>query len=117
MSLLLSEDSGGIAYVFRSDKLSYICAGSGGIAGKGGIVKIKNNPKVYAYNGDMITNEDYSTTYYEYDKDGNIIESQIKRVLTDKKNKKFIETGIYAQRGILRNYYITNLQWRNCWKT
>ena len=44
-------------------------SGSGGTAGAGGQIYYKSLDKINAYNGDRITNKDYTTIYYEYNPD------------------------------------------------
>ena len=83
---------------------SWSSAGSGGIAGKGGKIKISKNAKILAYNGDRITNNDYTATYYEYDKDGNKT-SQALEVMKKQNGSNFIPTNIFIQSGIKRAVY------------
>lgn len=83
-------------------------AGDGGQAGAGGKIKYNDISKIYAYNGDTITNGDYSTKFYEYNLDGTKI-TNILEVLTKKDGTKFIQTKIFAQTGVIRETYTTNL--------
>lgn len=90
--------------------------GDGGVAGEGGIIRVSSFAKINAYNGDMITNNDYVTEYFEYEYDGTITENKLD-VLTrlDSTSSggeiKFIPTKIFAQDGILRPVYIYNFHW------
>lgn len=81
--------------------------GSGGNAGNGGTVRVSSQSQIYAYNGDMITNGDYSTVQYEYDKDGTKI-NQVLNVITKQNGEKFIPCKIFAQTGLCRVTYTTN---------
>ncbi len=81
--------------------------GSGGNAGSGGIVRVSSQAQIFAYNGDMITNGDYETKYYEYNKDGTKT-NQILNVITKQNGEKFIPCKIFAQTGICRATYTTN---------
>ena len=88
-------------------------AGDGGIGGKGGIVTVSQNAKVYAYNGNMITDDawDYNTKVYEYDKDGVRLDGSSKDLPTKEikpveiVDKTIVPSVIYAQDGILRKVY------------
>lgn len=88
----------------------YPCSASGGVAGSGGNITVSENVKIYAYNGDRITNDDYSTEYYEYDKDGNLTTEKL-NILKNKNGENFIEATIFAQSGILRKVYVANCGW------
>ena len=85
-------------------KTFWSSGGSGGIAGNGGNIKASSNSTIYAYNGDRITNGDYSSTYYQYDKSGNLTKEQA-NVIIKKNNMKFIPTFIFIQSGIRRAVY------------
>ena len=59
----------------------------------------------------MITNGDYDTTYYEYNKDGTQTTTELNVYEKDDlngKKVKFIPTKIFAQSGIIRETYTTN---------
>ena len=81
--------------------------GAGGNAGKGGNIRISPNAKINAYNGDRVTNEDYSSVYYEYDKNGNKLSEKL-NVIQKKNGTNFIPTTIFAQSGTIRASYTTN---------
>ena len=85
--------------------------GDGGKSGAGGDISYSNTKNIFAYNGNMITNGDYTTTYYEYNKDG----SQTTTILNIYERKdingntiKFIPAKIFAQSGTIRETYTTN---------
>ena len=85
--------------------------GYGGESGCGGVIKFLKKENIFAYNGDMITNGDYTSTYYEYNKDGTQTETILK--VYERKNLegnviKFIPVKIFAQSGIIRETYTTN---------
>lgn len=81
--------------------------GDGGIAGKGGIIRYSSNAIIYAYNGNMITNSDYTTEYYSYTKDGNITNTKLS-IMTKLNGEQFVPLTIFAQLGIIRETYTTN---------
>lgn len=87
-----------------SNMILWSMGGSGGTAGEGGTIKCSENAKIYAYNGDRITNGDYTTTYYQYDKDGNLTGTQANIVIKPN-NKKIIPAVIFIQSGIRRAVY------------
>lgn len=74
-----------------------------------GTIKYSNECKIYAYNGDMITTNDYDQIYYEYDENGNITDIEMQKVMR-LDGKTIIPAKIFAQAGIIRPTYITN-QW------
>ncbi len=76
--------------------------------GSGGAVTYSNAENIFAFNGDMITNGDYNSDYYEYDKDGNQIMENKLTVLEKQNGDEFIPTKIFAQSGIIRATYTTN---------
>ena len=90
-------------------------AGSGGTAGRGGIIKHSLTSIIEAYNGNRITENDfdYSNTCYEYDKDGKLLdgssgrEAQVANVITfvNDDSKKIIPAKIFIQDGIRRAVY------------
>lgn len=90
-------------------------AGSGGIAGQGGIIKYSSTSIISAYNGNRITEDDfdYSKTYYDYDNNGNYLDGtggkdrKIAEVIEFKNesNKKIIPAKIFIQDGIRRAVY------------
>ena len=82
-------------------------SGSGGTAGAGGQIYYKNLDKINAYNGDRITNKDYTTTYYEYNPDGTLTK-EIAKVVQKQNGVKFIPAKIFAQAGTIRATYHTN---------
>ena len=97
-----------------SVRLYWSTAGSGGTAGKGGIVKYSQEGKINSYNGNRITedNFDYETICYEYDKDGNLLDgtngiSEEASVVSYENdiNRKIIPTKIFIQDGIRRAVY------------
>ena len=63
------------------------CAGDGGIAGAGGIVKVASTAKVYAYNGNECTLDESDDGYY------------------------YTPLKIFGQNGIHREVYKTNQWW------
>ena len=82
-------------------------SGSGGPAGAGGNVYYTDMTKIFAYNGDMITNGNYSQAF-NYSVDGTK-----GAVITDKVTKKGLEESIipakiFAQTGVIRATYDTN---------
>lgn len=95
--------------------------GDGGIAGCGGIVKASESAVVNAFNGNRITQTDfnYSTTCFEYDKDGILLDGnsgtsvEKATVIIQKNNEsqKIVPTKIFIQDGILRGIYKTNTWW------
>ncbi len=85
--------------------------GNGGKSGCGGVVLFSKKENIFAYNGNMITNEDYNSTYYEYNKDGARTENILhvyERKNLDGNMIKFIPIKIFAQSGIIRETYTTN---------
>lgn len=86
-------------------------AGSGGQAGAGGTIYYSKQSRIYAYNGNMITNNDYETIYKEYDKDGNLLSNVLTVITRTDINGnviKFIPAKIFAQSGVIRATYKTN---------
>ena len=79
--------------------------GSGGVAGKGGKIKVSSNATIYAFNGDRITNNDYTATNVNYDASGKLSNGK-----TDGTGD-FIEAKIYAQAGLLRDVYCITAKW------
>ena len=90
-------------------------AGSGGTAGQGGIIKYSATSKIYAYNGNRITEDDfnYEQECYEYDKDGNLLDGtstggkvvvNVVKFINDD-SKKIIPAKIFIQDGIRRAVY------------
>ena len=79
----------------------------GGTAGAGGQIYYKNLDKINAYNGDRITNKDYTTIYYEYNPDGTLTK-EIAKVVQKQNGEKFIPAKIFAQAGTIRATYHTN---------
>ena len=63
--------------------------------------------KIFAYNGDRVTNGNYSTTYYDYAEDGAQMASTV-NVITRKDGKQMIPLKIFAQAGVIRTTYTTN---------
>lgn len=84
---------------------------SGGKAGNGGDLKVSLQAQVYAYNGDRITNDDYTTPIYDYDKDGNKLSTTCYVLTKYNTSQKTSPLKIFAQGGILRNVYYYNLNW------
>ncbi len=85
--------------------------GAGGKSGAGGKVYYSNAENIFAFNGDMITNNDYETKYYEYDKDGNQTNTVLKvyeRQNTNGETIQFIPAKIFAQSGTIRATYRSN---------
>lgn len=75
-------------------------AGSGGKAGNGGTIKVSKNCKIYAYNGDAITNGDYSSI---------TVPDNITLSVTQKPNgQNTIPAYIYGQAGKSRAAYTLN---------
>lgn len=91
----------------------YFPSGSGGKAGNGGNIKVSSKAKVYAYNGDRITNNDYTTPIYDYDKNGNQLSTTCYVLTKYGTSKQISPLKIFAQSGILRNVYYSNLDWGN----
>ena len=91
----------------------YFTTGSGGKAGNGGNVVVSKDSKVYAYNGDRITNGDYSSPIYDYDKDGNRLSSTCYVLKKHGTNEQTSPIKIFAQNGILREVRYTNFDWGN----
>lgn len=89
----------------------YFPSGSGGKAGNGGNVIVSTQATVYAYNGDRITDGDYTSPIYDYDKDGNRLLTKSYVLTKYNTATKTSPLKIYAQAGILRNVYYTNLDW------
>ncbi len=102
---------------FRDQKLalSWSTAGSGGIAGEGGIIKYSKTSEINSYNGNRITGDvfDYSQVCYEYDKNGNLLDGSSGKIKQEAKmisfindnNKKIIPAKIFLQDGIRRAVY------------
>lgn len=82
-------------------------SGSGGNSGAGGNIYYYDLNKIKAYNGDRITNNDYTTTYYEYNADGTLT-NKIANVLEKLDGSKFVQTKIFAQDGTIRATYHSN---------
>jgi len=82
-------------------------SGSGGTAGAGGQIYYKSLDKINAYNGDRITNKDYTTIYYEYNPEGTLTK-EIAKVVQKQNGEKFIPAKIFAQAGTIRATYHTN---------
>lgn len=83
----------------------------GGNSGAGGEVYYSNAKNIFAYNGDMITNEDYTTIYYDYGEDGTGTSTALKVYKRDDingKKVKFIPAKIFAQSGVIRATYRSN---------
>ena len=83
-------------------------SGSGGDAGAGGNVYYSDASKIFAYNGDMITNGKYDQAF-DYDADGTqgpLITKKVKKEGTE--NEYIIPAKIFAQEGIIRPKYDTN---------
>lgn len=100
---------GGVFYY--SSIPGYFPSGSGGKAGNGGNIKVSSQAQVYAYNGDRITNADYTTPIYDYDKDGNKLSTTCYVLTKYNTSQKTSPIKIFAQSGILRNVYYNNLDW------
>lgn len=102
----------GMGGCYRKD---WSTAGSGGVAGQGGIIEYSSTSEIYSYNGNRITKDDfdYGETYYEYDKDGNYLDGtngnneDIAEVveLKNEPNKKIIPAKIFIQDGFKRKVY------------
>lgn len=82
-------------------------SGSGGKAGSGGEIYYYNLDKIKAYNGDRITNDDYTSTYYEYNADGTLT-TTIANLIEKLNGDKFIPAKIFAQDGTIRATYHSN---------
>ena len=82
-------------------------AGSGGVAGEGGNISCSNLSKIHAYNGDMVTDGNYVSTYYEYDINGNKL-NKILGLVTKKDGTKIVPAIIFAQQGTVRDVYKSN---------
>ncbi len=81
--------------------------GDGGKAGAGGKVYYTNANNIIAYNGSMITNNDYNTAYYEYNKDGSTTSNKL-TVIKKPNGENTIPAKIFAQSGTIRETYTTN---------
>ena len=81
-------------------------AGSGGTGGAGGNVTVSSKAKVYAYNGDMIT-EGTHDGIYAYDQHGNKTSEKLEKVIKPN-NQEIVPCQIFAQAGIKRDVYISN---------
>ena len=98
---------GGLRKTNQSVFFNFDSGGDGEKAGNGGTVTVSSSATIIAYNGNMITDGDYSNAY-EYDKDGN----QVKKLSAITSNgRTFIPAIIYAQNGVLRNVYKNNNWW------
>ena len=101
-------------YVGREEKW-WSTAGSGGVAGQGGTIEYSPTSKIYSYNGNRITedNFNYNETYFEYDKDGSYLDGNDGRdrvvakviKLKNDPSKKIIPTKIFLQEGTKRKVY------------
>ena len=100
---------GGVAY--RASYIGAYPSGSGGIAGSGGMVSVSPNSSVNAFNGDRITNDDYISRIPDFDKDGNDIGTNSYVLTKYGTSDKTSPLKIFAQSGILRDVYYTNLCW------
>lgn len=81
-------------------------AGSGGTGGAGGNVTVSSKAKVYAYNGDMIT-EGIHDGIYAYDQYGNKTSERLEKVIKQN-NQEIVPCQIFAQAGIKRDVYVSN---------
>lgn len=109
-------------YGNTTNRWTKFVSGDGGAAGKGGNVKVSQNARIIAYNGDQITNGDYTSTYkYNVNFITNKIQnySGSETVKTNEKlepinttnvlsRTKIIPTIIIAQNGICRETYHTD---------
>ena len=89
-----------------NDQYARDFAGSGGEAGAGGTVKYLDKSKIHAYNGDRVTNGNYSGVY-DYDKNGNK-GSLITTTITKKDGTTIMPAKIFAQDGVIRATYGSN---------
>lgn len=112
---ITKPQAGGQGGTFYDSTDSYVIgffpSGSGGKAGNGGNVVVSKDSKVYAYNGDRITNGDYSSPIYDYDKNGNRLSSTCYVLKKHGTNEQTSPLKIFAQAGILRKVYYMNLSW------
>lgn len=96
-----AKDNGDIQYFMDH-------SGCGGDAGAGGSVYYSDPTKIFAYNGDMITNGQYNQAF-DYAPDGTkgavITDKVLKEGTTD---KYIIPAKIFAQSGVIRAKYDTN---------
>ena len=81
--------------------------GSGGKAGTGGDVSYSSSCEIFAYNGDMITDGNYENIKY-YDEKGESVGENL-AAIQKKNGEKFIPSKIFAQSGILRATYTSNM--------
>ena len=106
----ISFVKGGIGGCFSTYRGMYWCdsAGDGGVAGKGGIITSSLDSRINAFNGDMVTNDNYD----------NVIDQQTDKLLANslqlvnyKDEKSIIPCYIFAQGGVLRAVYKNNAWW------
>ena len=110
---VVGGQGGNPCYPGGTDELNWYkdYCGAGGNSGAGGYIQYSKQDNIFAFNGDMITIEDYTTTYYEYDKDGvqtNTVLNIYERKNLNGNTIKFIPTKIFSQSGIIRKTYTTN---------
>ncbi len=86
-------------------------SGSGGKAGNGGTITVSDTSLVYAFNGDRITNGDYTSRIPDYDKGGNDLGTSSYVLTKYGTSSNTSPIKIFAQGGILRDVYYTNLCW------
>ena len=81
-------------------------AGSGGVAGSGGTVTVSTTAKIYAYNGDMITDGNHSNVN-AYNHDGSLKGEKLE-VVTKLNGEEIVPLPIFMQAGIRRAVYKAN---------
>ena len=99
-------------YINNKGEIGLFACSSGGIAGKGGEITVSEDCKVYAYNGDFITNEDYddqellSKVQKITGSSVEVIDRNIEGTV-----EKFAPCPIFAQNGVLREVRYSNIGW------
>ena len=108
----MNGGEGGIVYRTSNLSIGLFACSSGGIAGKGGEITVSGNCKVYAYNGDFITNEDYDNQEVLL-KVKEITESNVEVIDRNIEGtvEKFAPCPIFAQNGVLREVRYSNIGW------
>ena len=99
-------------YINSKGEIGLFACSSGGIAGKGGDITVSEKCKVYAYNGDFITDGNYdnqevlSKVQEITDSSVEVIDRNIEGTV-----EKFAPCPIFAQNGVLREVRYSNIGW------
>lgn len=99
-------------YRYGDSDIGLFACSSGGIAGKGGDITVSEHCKVYAYNGDFITDGNYdnqevlSKVQEITDSSVEVIDRNIEGTV-----EKFAPCPIFAQNGVLREVRYSNIGW------